>query len=109
MLGLQVDLNGFYRFASRQAKLGPLARRFRGMRPPRFPSVFEAFVNATACQQMSLTVGILLLNRLAEMCGVAWKKTDQLHMHFLVRRIWPTAIPTRSFAWIQSAKGAGDD
>lgn len=70
MLGLQVDLNGFYRFASRQAKLGPLARRFRGMRPPRFPSVFEAFVNATACQQMSLTVGILLLNRLAEMCGV---------------------------------------
>ena len=71
MLGLQVDLSEFYRFASRQAKLGPLARRFRGMRPPRFPSVFEAFVNATACQQMSLTVGILLLNRLAEMCGVA--------------------------------------
>jgi DNA-3-methyladenine glycosylase II len=72
-LGLQVDLNGFYRFASRQAKLGPLARRFRGMRPPRFPSVFEAFVNAMACQQMSLTVGILLLNRLAEMCGAAWE------------------------------------
>ena len=70
MLGLQVDLSGFYRFASRQAKLGPLARRFRGMRPPRFPSVFEAFVNATACQQMSLTVGILLLNRLAETCGL---------------------------------------
>jgi DNA-3-methyladenine glycosylase II len=74
MLGLQVDLSGFYRFASRQAKLGPLARRFSGMRPPRFPSVFEAFVNATACQQMSLTVGILLLNRLAEMCGVAWEQ-----------------------------------
>lgn len=74
MLGLQVDLSGFYRFASRQAKLGPLARRFSGMRPPRFPSVFEAFVNATACQQMSLTVGILLLNRLAEMCGVVWEE-----------------------------------
>ena len=71
MLGLQVDLSGFYRFAFRQAKLGPLVRRFRGMRPPRFPSVFEALVNATACQQMSLTVGILLLNRLAGMCGVA--------------------------------------
>ena len=71
LLGLHVDLSGFYRFASHQAKLGPLARRFRGMRPPRFPSVFEAFVNATACQQMSLTVGILLLNHLAGMCGLA--------------------------------------
>jgi DNA-3-methyladenine glycosylase II len=71
MLGLQVDLSEFYRFAFRQAKLGPLARRFRGMRPPRFPSVFEALVNATACQQMSLTVGILLLNRLAGVYGLA--------------------------------------
>jgi len=69
MLGLQVDLSEFYEFAFRQAKLGPLVRRFRGMRPPRFPSVFEALINATACQQMSLTVGILLLNRLAEKCG----------------------------------------
>lgn len=71
MLGLQVDLSGFYRFAFRQAKLGPLARRFRGMRPPRFPSLFEALVNAIACQQLSLTVGILLLNRLAGVCGLA--------------------------------------
>jgi DNA-3-methyladenine glycosylase II len=70
MLGFQIDLSGFYRFALHQAKLGPLARRFRGMRPPRFPSVFETLVNATACQQMSLTVGILLLNRLAETSGL---------------------------------------
>ena len=41
LLGLQVDLSRFYRFASHQAKLGPLARRFRGMRPPHFPSVFS--------------------------------------------------------------------
>ena len=105
MLGLQVDLSGFYRFASRQAKLGPLARRFRGMRPPRFPSVFEAFVNATACQQMSLTVGILLLNRLAETCGVPFeKKTAQLLMHFLARRIWPSATPTRYVCSDSAAK-----
>jgi DNA-3-methyladenine glycosylase II len=70
MLGLQIDLSEFYRFAFHRAKLGPLARRFRGMRPPLFPSVFEAFINATACQQMSLTVGILLLNRLAEVSGL---------------------------------------
>jgi len=69
MLSLQVDLSPFTRFANRKAKLGPLVRRFRGMRPPRFPSVFEAFVNGIACQQMSLTVGIILLSRLARMCG----------------------------------------
>jgi len=73
LLGLQIDLTRFYRFALHQATLGPLARRFRGMRPPRFLSVFEALVNATACQQMSLTVGILLLNRLAGKCGLAWE------------------------------------
>ena len=40
-------------------------RRFIGFRPPLFPSLFEAVVNAIACQQLSLTVGIILLNRLA--------------------------------------------
>jgi DNA-3-methyladenine glycosylase II len=69
MLSLQVDLSSFARFANRKAKLGPLVRRFRGMRPPRFPSVFEALVNGIACQQMSLAVGIILLSRLARMCG----------------------------------------
>ena len=45
--------------------LGPLAARMRGLKPPRFPTVFEALVNGVACQQLSLAVGIHLLNRLA--------------------------------------------
>jgi DNA-3-methyladenine glycosylase II len=36
----------------------------RGLKPPRFPTVFEALVNGVACQQLSLAVGIHLLNRL---------------------------------------------
>jgi DNA-3-methyladenine glycosylase II len=40
------------------------------MKPPRFPSVFEALVTAIACQQLSLTVGITLLNRLTERYGL---------------------------------------
>jgi DNA-3-methyladenine glycosylase II len=35
------------------------------MKPPRFPTIFEALVNAFACQQLSLEVGLELLNRLA--------------------------------------------
>ncbi len=71
MLGLAVDLEGFYRVAARDVQLNPLALRFRGMRPPCFPTVFEAVVNAVACQQLSLDVGIHLLNRLARRFGPA--------------------------------------
>ena len=51
--------------------LGPLAARMRGLKPPRFPTVFEALVNGIACQQLSLAVGIQLLNRLAADRGKA--------------------------------------
>ena len=65
MFGLGVDLSPFYRLAARDRWLAPLAQRFRGLKPPRFPSVFEALANAIACQQLSLTVGIGLLYRRA--------------------------------------------
>ena len=47
-----------------------LADRFRGVKPPRFPTVFETLINAFACQQLSLVVGLELLNRLAAVCDV---------------------------------------
>ena len=68
-LGLGADLKPFYRLAEGDPRLQTLARSFLGMRPPLFPSVFEAVVNAIACQQLSLVVGIHLLNRLAERYG----------------------------------------
>ena len=70
-LGLRADLTAFYRFARRDRKLQPLVERFRGVKPPRFPSLFEALLNAFACQQLSIAVGLELLNRLARMYGVA--------------------------------------
>ena len=70
-LGLRSDLTDFYRFARRDRKLRPLVERFRGVKPPRFPSLFEALLNAFACQQLSIEVGLELLNRLARTYGVA--------------------------------------
>jgi DNA-3-methyladenine glycosylase II len=64
LLGLAVDLSEFAAIASRDTLLGPLAERLRGLKPPRFPTVFEALVNGVACQQLSLSVGIHILNRL---------------------------------------------
>jgi DNA-3-methyladenine glycosylase II len=69
LLGIEVDLSAFYRFANSDKRLAPLAQRFRGFKPPRFLSPFEALVNGITCQQLSLTVGIILLNRLVEHHG----------------------------------------
>jgi len=76
MLGIRMNLAEFYGFAMKDEKLSPLAERFRGVKPPRFPSIFEAIVNGIACQQVTLTVGILLLNRLAQSCGLAMSGED---------------------------------
>lgn len=73
LIGVRVDLTEFYHFSERDEVLGSLVNRFRGVKPPRFPSPFEALVNAIACQQLSLTVGIRLLNRLAERYGPVMK------------------------------------
>jgi DNA-3-methyladenine glycosylase II len=69
LLGLSVDLSAFAEMAELDPLLGPLAERMRGLKPPRFPTVFEALVNGVACQQLSLTVGIHLLNRLTAAHG----------------------------------------
>jgi DNA-3-methyladenine glycosylase II len=71
MLGLDVDLSDFYHQAGHDPHLRPLVQRFRGLKPPRFPSLFECLANAIACQQLTLTVGIELLNRLTERYGRA--------------------------------------
>jgi len=68
-LGLGVDLQPFYDLAGDDPVIGPLVVRFRGMRPPRFPTVFEGLINAIACQQVTLDLGILLLNRLSQRFG----------------------------------------
>ncbi|MDQ2897034.1 MAG: DNA-3-methyladenine glycosylase 2 family protein [Actinomycetota bacterium] len=69
LLGLTADLSGFAAMACEDPLLERLAARLRGLKPPRFLTVFEALVNAIACQQLSLTVGIHLLNRLTTAHG----------------------------------------
>jgi DNA-3-methyladenine glycosylase II len=69
MFGLAVDLQPFYTLARDSPVIGPLAERFSGLRPPRFPTVFEGLINSIACQQVTLDLGIVLLNRLSERFG----------------------------------------
>ncbi len=71
MLGTQQDLLEFYQLAVQDEQLASLVQRFCGLKPPRFPTLFEAVVNGIACQQITLTLGILLLNRLAINYGMS--------------------------------------
>jgi DNA-3-methyladenine glycosylase II len=82
LLGTRVDLRDWYGIAEGDRRLRPLALRFRGMKPPRFPTVFEALVNAIACQQLSLVVGLELLNRLAVACGARRRTGTPAHYGF---------------------------
>jgi DNA-3-methyladenine glycosylase II len=77
LLGLRIDMAGFDQFAALNWRLKPLANRFRGMRPPRFATVFESAINAIACQQLTLTLGIHLLNRLTAAYGPAMTGRDE--------------------------------
>ena len=71
LLGLDVDLSAFYARGARDSVLGELADDYRGVKPPRFPTIFECLVNAVACQQFSLEAGLTVLSRLAAAAGAS--------------------------------------
>jgi DNA-3-methyladenine glycosylase II len=73
MLGLERDLSDFYRLARADARLRELAERLRGMKPVCYATVFEGFANAVACQLVSLSAGMHVLNRMADAYGTPGK------------------------------------
>jgi DNA-3-methyladenine glycosylase II len=74
---LQRDLTDFYKLSAADSRLGPLVQRFSGLKPPRFPTLFECLVNAIACQQVTQTLGIRMINRLAAHYGPSQSWEDQ--------------------------------
>ena len=64
MLGTGRDLSDFHRHARGVAWLAPLARRLRGIKPPRYPDLFEACANAILFQQVSLRAATAIMRRL---------------------------------------------
>jgi DNA-3-methyladenine glycosylase II len=106
MFGLATDLSAFYHLAARDMRLDPLAHRFRGLKPPRFPSVFEGLVNAIACQQLSLTAGIWVLNRLAEKCGPTAHSDGPVQHGFPqpadILRLNPDSLRTLGFSFAKA-------
>lgn len=63
MLGVEVDLTRFYHSASHIPWLHPLVLRMQGVRPPRYPTLWEACVNAIVFQQISLHAASAIMGR----------------------------------------------
>lgn len=69
MFGLDVDPTSVQRLAERTRGLRPTALALRGMRPPRFPSLFEAFGSIIPFQQLSLDAGVSIVGRMVDHFG----------------------------------------
>jgi len=72
MLSITTNLTAFYELAGEAPLLSSLVPPFMGLKPPRFPTLFEALLNAFACQQVTLEVGLILLNRFTEAFGLPY-------------------------------------
>ncbi len=71
MLGVDRDLTRFNLAAATIPWLSPLAVRMHGVKPPRYASLWEAFVNVIAFQQLSLHAASAIVRRLVESFGPA--------------------------------------
>lgn len=84
MLGVTVDLRLFNEQIVQDPVVWSLVGKFVGVRPTRFPTLFEALISAVVCQEASRGVGILILNRLVEQYGLAFKDSG-VTMHAFPR------------------------
>jgi DNA-3-methyladenine glycosylase II len=69
MLGADRDLTPFDQAAARLSWLSSLAVRMQGVKPPRYASLWEAFVNVIAFQQLSLQAASTIVRRLIVSSG----------------------------------------
>jgi DNA-3-methyladenine glycosylase II len=94
MLGVDRDLSHFDRAAKRVPWLRLLASRMRGVKPPRYPTLWEACVNAIVFQQVSLVAASSILRRMIMALGASIERGD---------------IALRAFPSIESFQGASDN
>jgi DNA-3-methyladenine glycosylase II len=81
VLGLDVDPAPLQRTIE-DAGLGAVALRLRGMRPPRFAGLFEAFASVIPFQQLSLDSGVAIVRRLVERFGTPLEHEEQRRYAF---------------------------
>ena len=69
MLGLDVGPAPWRELGEVEHRLRPTILALRGMRPPRYATLFEAFANVVPFQQLSLDAGVAIVARLVARFG----------------------------------------
>ena len=70
-LGTDVDLSAFYAGAATVPWLDRIAQGARGVKPPRYPSLWETICNAVVYQQVSIHAAGAILRRVIERYALA--------------------------------------
>jgi DNA-3-methyladenine glycosylase II len=71
LLGTDVDLTEWYERSRRIACLAPIARKLRGLKPPRYPTLWEALAHAIVFQQISIHAAAAIMRRAVESLGTS--------------------------------------
>ena len=66
LLGTDADLRRWYRRVARFPWLAALAAHLRGVKPPRYPDLWEALCNGIVFQQLSIAAASTIMLRLVE-------------------------------------------
>ena len=85
VLGLDLHPESVQTVAEAELRLRATALALRGMRPPRFAELFEAFASVVPFQQLSLDAGIAIMGRLTDRFGEPLEREGHRY------RAFPTA------------------
>jgi DNA-3-methyladenine glycosylase II len=82
ILCTELALKPFYHLARMDDLLAPIVSRFRGLKLPASPTVFEALVMAVLSQQVNLTFAYSIKKELVETFGEKWSVNGQTYHAF---------------------------
>ncbi len=82
LLGPSVDPAPFYHAARRDPRLHAVTASLRGLKPPRFPTLFETIANVIPFQLVSLAAGDAVVGRLVERFGERLRLGDRTYDAF---------------------------
>ncbi|MBC7660821.1 MAG: hypothetical protein H7249_14080 [Chitinophagaceae bacterium] len=80
ILGVESDISHFHRAARKVPWLWPLATAMKGVKPPRYPTLWEAYVNAILFQLVSLAAASSILRRIVSAIGLTIER-DKITFH----------------------------
>lgn len=82
VLATDVDLDSFYKMAAADPILTSLVKRFRGLHPPRMPTIFEGMIFAIAGQQVSSAVARIIRTAIVRRFGSSTSLNRRVYYSF---------------------------